>query len=417
MDVGGGNVVQVVRGFTGDATFGSTSWSRDGTMIVWGEVDCSRYGCSEVIRRVNADGSDMRGISVGSNPKWSPVGDKIAIDYAGDIDTVNSDGSGGTRLTTSTANDTGPDWSPDGSKIAFASNRDGNYEIYVMNANGTGQTRITNTAAHETNPTWSPDGTKIAFERSTNPDPINCADTCNAGIYKMNTDGTDEVRLTLEGTNARTPDWGPNLGHARPRGASPIDVALVPNFWPCEGGNAQHGPPLNVPSCSPATHPSEFLTIGTPDANGAGPNSAGSIHLKVRSCPQCASPIPPDLLISARLTDVRNRFALTDYTGELEGVLNLRLTDNYNGPPYNRSATLPDLPISFAMACTATDDTAIGSTCTANTSANAIMPGLVRDYSRAVWQLGQVEVNDGGYDGDAETQNNYPFMRQGLFVP
>jgi TolB protein len=418
MDAAGRNVTQLVTNFTGDSRFFSTSWSRDGSIIVFGEISCSKYGCSEGIEGVNSDGSGLRGISAGRNPEWSPVDDRIAVDYAGDVYTVNSDGSGGTQLTTSTADDMGPDWSPNGTKIAFASNRDGNYEIYVMNADGTGQTRITNTAAQETKPAWSPDGTKIVFERSTNPDPVNCWDACNAGIYKMNADGSSEVRLTPDGTNARHPDWGPNVGYARPRGASPIDVALVPNFWECAGGqNAQHGPPLQVPSCSPATHPSEFLTIGTPDANGAGPNSAGTIHLKVRSCPQCASPLPPDLLITAKITDVRDRFSFADYTGELEGVLNLRLTDSYNGPPYNRSATLPDVPISFAITCTSTADTAIGSTCATSTSANALMPGLVRDYSRAVWQLGQVGVNDGGVDGDAETQNNSRFMRQGLFVP
>jgi hypothetical protein len=69
------------------------------------------------------------------------------------------------------------------------------------------------------------------------------------------------------------------------------------------------------------------------------------------------------------------------------------------------------------MTCTATDELTIGSTCATSTSANAVMPGLVRDYARAVWELGQVQVNDGGPDGDAETQDNTPFMVQGLFAP
>ena len=56
-----------------------------------------------------------------------------------------------------------PTWSPDGSKIAFHSTRDGNNEIYVMNADGSGQTRLTNNPAAGLLPAWSPDGIKIAF--------------------------------------------------------------------------------------------------------------------------------------------------------------------------------------------------------------------------------------------------------------
>ncbi len=56
-----------------------------------------------------------------------------------------------------------PAWSPDGQKIAFASVRDGNQEIYVMNADGSGQQRLTRNTAGDYAPAWSPDGRKIAF--------------------------------------------------------------------------------------------------------------------------------------------------------------------------------------------------------------------------------------------------------------
>jgi len=56
-----------------------------------------------------------------------------------------------------------PSWSPDGSKITFSSDIDGNDEIYVMNADGSNQTRITNNDAEDWYPSWSPDGSKIAF--------------------------------------------------------------------------------------------------------------------------------------------------------------------------------------------------------------------------------------------------------------
>jgi Tol biopolymer transport system component len=66
-----------------------------------------------------------------------------------------ADGSNQTRLTYNDAQDTGSSWSPDGTKIAFASNKEGNSEIYLMDAvNGSGQIRLTNNTATEGEPDW-----------------------------------------------------------------------------------------------------------------------------------------------------------------------------------------------------------------------------------------------------------------------
>jgi len=118
-----------------------------------------------------------------------------------EIYTMNSDGTEQTRLTSNLTEDSSPAWSPDNSRIAFYSKRDGNPEIYIMNADGTGQTRLTNNPADDVHPTWSPDGRRIAFE--TNRDG-------NSEIYVMNADGTSQTRLTYNSWPDGGPSWSPD---------------------------------------------------------------------------------------------------------------------------------------------------------------------------------------------------------------
>jgi hypothetical protein len=100
---------------------------------------------------------------------YSPDGTKIAFmnNYDGDFEicVMNADGTGVKQLTKNSALDTFPSWSPDGTKIAFASNRDGDLDIWVMNADGSEQTNITNDdPSSDDAPHWSPDGKWIAIE-------------------------------------------------------------------------------------------------------------------------------------------------------------------------------------------------------------------------------------------------------------
>jgi len=69
---------------------------------------------------------------------------------------MNVDGSDQIRLTTSEGSDSRPRFSPDGSKIAFVSNRDGNSEIYIMNSDGSNQTRLTNNEDYDMTPVFQP---------------------------------------------------------------------------------------------------------------------------------------------------------------------------------------------------------------------------------------------------------------------
>ena len=140
-----------------------------------------------------------------ASPVWSPDGRRIAFDSDRDgnweVYVMNADGSGVTRLTGNDAVDGSPSWSPDGRRIAFDSTRDGNREIYVMNADGSGVTRLTHNPADDGYPAWSPDGRHIAFDSDRDG---------NREIYGMNGDGSGVTRLTDHGADDFTPAWSPD---------------------------------------------------------------------------------------------------------------------------------------------------------------------------------------------------------------
>ena len=206
-------------------------------------------------------------------------------------------------------------------------------------------------------------------------------------------------------------------GYPRPMGASPLRVSLVPAFAACTAPNRTHGAPLVFPSCNPPAQESGHLTVGTPDANGRTANSVGSVRFAVSPGDPSTSADEADVTLSFNLTDVRTAGDLSDYTGELEASAVVRITDRDNGPG-SGAGTVTDFPYTFTVACAPTTDTAVGSTCSAATTADALVPGTIKEGQRSIWQFGQVEVLDGGADGLASTDSgNSPFARQGIFVP
>ena len=93
-------------------------------------------------------------------------------------------------------------------KIAFNSDRDGNYEVYVMNADGSGQANLTNNAAADFQPSWSPDGTQIAFASTRDG---------NYEVYVMNADGSGQANLTNNAAIDFYPTGRPTARRSRSR--------------------------------------------------------------------------------------------------------------------------------------------------------------------------------------------------------
>jgi hypothetical protein len=123
-----------------------------------------------------------------------------------------------------------------------------------------------------------------------------------------------------------------------------------------------------------------------------------------------------DASVSVQVTDVRKRSDLTDYTGQLQLDTTIRVTDRDNGP--TETATGQDTPFRVTIPCAATGATTVGSTCSVNTTVDAVVgAGAIKETKRTIWQLGQVRVNDGGADGVVSTTPNTLFAVQGVFVP
>ena len=142
-----------------------------------------------------------------AQPTPTPLGGSWIVSFSTNRDgnyeiyIMLPDGSKQTRTTNNPASDTHPMISPDGTRILFVSNRDGNSQIYRMSLDGTEQTRLSNNNFNDFNPAWSPDGKHIVF--SSNRTGIN-------EIFVMDAAGTNQTQLTNDPSDDDNPFYSPD---------------------------------------------------------------------------------------------------------------------------------------------------------------------------------------------------------------
>jgi Tol biopolymer transport system component len=133
-----------------------------------------------------------------------PAGGRIAFtsDRDGDYEIwlMLSNGTGLTMLTNNPARDRDPAWSPDGGRIAFVSDRDGVDHIYVMDANGSNVAQWTTGAYADRWPTWAPDGHTLAF--------VQFDGDRSLGLFAVDEGGTNQRQILTD--FVLTPDWSPD---------------------------------------------------------------------------------------------------------------------------------------------------------------------------------------------------------------
>jgi TolB protein len=412
MDADGSDQINLTGG--GERAFDDEypAWSPDGTKIAFTTLE-SDWG----LYLMDSDGTDIEPLvwpeyPIPNQSNWSPNGELIAYkstDFDPHIVVVRTDGTGATSLPhASGTSDVDPNWSPDGTTLVFASDREASLHLYTMNGDGSNQTEVSNDLLQWA--VWSPDGSKFAAE-SMQP---------SGNIVTLNSDGSGLTNLTNDAASDREPDWQPIPinSYARPKGATPFYGSLAIAYEPCTAPDRTHGPPLAYGSCSSPQMTSDYLTVGTADANGKPPRNEG--YLRMGVIPGTPGGVDDaDVALEFFSDDVFTK-AIADYTGELRARVMLQITDKDNTPNPGGpgAATTTEIPLELTVGCTPVADPLEGSSCTATTSADALAPGTVKEGRRSIWQLGRVEVYDGGADGDAQTPaGDTLFATQGLFVP
>jgi hypothetical protein len=191
----------------------------------------------------------------------------------------------------------------------------------------------------------------------------------------------------------------------------------VPAFKQCGTGanpaDGKHSAPFSLPTCLPP---------GTTGTAHIGNGGSGEATVTVVPGNLATPADEADARITATISDVRSGSGGgTDYNpasgADMTLISKLRITDTRYGTLEVEPGTTTDIRFEVPLTCATTSDSSVGSTCSVNTTADAIVPGTIAEGKKTVIGLFRVQIDDAGPDNVRDNADDSLFAQQGYYVP